>query len=397
MSENSAIPEHIRSNIQRMVQAQYEAEGAPFVELGRAIKERVDQQDSRMTALEQEVVAARGGSIGTSNARTGQALGSALRAAIEGDTAYQHLAAWNQGTARLTMDGLSIRSALVNEPYDPAPTSNTSMPSQPERMGLVGPLIAQPRLLNFLRSRPVGADSVEYVQMSTTGDAGYQEGEGAQKPVIEIQGDLRRNYIATIAATTTASRQVLSDHSALRGLVDGILRQKLINRLSTEIINGQAETGDTLHIAGLLKQGAAMTLPTSTGYADRIGEATVRQSNLGFRPALIVCNPLDWFTKVSTAKTETEKTYLFGSPTSPVSPALWSLPVALEPSLPQGYSMTIDLDYVTVLDRERISVLVSNSHEDYFTRNLVAILGELRAGLEVLDEGAVMIIEPSSN
>ena len=36
------------------------------------------------------------------------------------------------------------------------------------------------------------------------------------------------------------------------------------------------------------------------------------------------------------------------------------------------------------------AVTISNSHSDYFVRNLVAILGELRAGLEIRDAGAIM-------
>ncbi|MFG3996630.1 hypothetical protein ACGEND_11405 [Pseudomonas aeruginosa] len=37
--------------------------------------------------------------------------------------------------------------------------------------------------------------------------------------------------------------------------------------------------------------------------------------------------------------------------------------------------------------------MVSNSHKDYFTRNLVLILGELRAGLEVLDGQAIYLVD----
>src|SRR5690606_35004716 len=97
------------------------------------------------------------------------------------------------------------------------------------------------------------------------------------------------------------------------------------------------------------------------------------------------------------AKTATEQAYLFGSPASPLPPALWNLPVALEPSMPAGSALVLDLSFITVLDRERVSVLLSNSHKDNFTKNLVTILGELRAGLEVLDQGAVFLVEPTSN
>jgi len=351
----------------------------------------------RMAAIEQEMVA--GGGIRTSTRGSSRGLGTALRAAIQDDSAFEHLAAWNQGTARLTLDGLSIQSALVNEPYDPSPSTNTGMPSQPERGGIVGPVIAQPRLLNFLRTRPVTADSVEFVQLSTTGDVGYQEGEGAEKSELIFDGTKQRANIATIAGHTTVSRQVLGDHAALSSVIDSVLRAKLLNKLSIEVISGNGVTdgvGDAFHIAGLTVQGTVMTLPTSVSFADRVGEAVVRQSNLGFQPGLIVINPLTWFTEIGTAKTETEKAYLFGSPASPIPPALWNLPVALEPGLAQEHALVLDLNYITVLDRERPSVLLSNSHADNFTRNLITVLGELRAGLEILDVGSVFIVEPTS-
>lgn len=393
MSEQ-VMPEHIRANIQRMVQAQYEAEGAPFVELGKAIKARVDEHQAMIQELTQKVVAT-DGALPRSAAK-GQGMGTKLRDAVAGDNAFEHLKSWNQGTCRAELPGLSLRAALVNEGYDPAPTTNTAIPGQPERGGIVGPVIPQPRLLNFLRTREVQSDSVEYVQLSTSGDVGYQMGEGAEKAEVEFEGVKRRASIQTIAGHTTASRQVLSDHATLAQHIDGVLRAKLLNKLCYEIINGQGDSGDELRIEGLIKQATVMALPTATTFADLVGEAIVRQGNLGFTPGLVVVNPQSWFKEIATAKTATEQAYLFGSPASPLPPALWNLPVALEPSMPAGSALVLDLNFITVLDRERVSVLLSNSHKDNFTKNLVTILGELRAGLEVLDQGAVFLVEPTS-
>lgn len=50
---------------------------------------------------------------------------------------------------------------------------------------------------------------------------------------------------------------------------------------------------------------------------------------------------------------------------------------------------TIDASLVTVLDREQMSVVLSDTHAEYSVCNLVAILGELRAGLKILDTAAV--------
>ena len=81
--------------------------------------------------------------------------------------------------------------------------------------------------------------------------------------------------------------------------------------------------------------------------------------------------------------------YLFGSPTAPMGEVFWNGTVVASPSVPEGEGLTIDTRFTTVLDREQMSIMVSNTHKDYFTRNLVAILGEMRAGLEVTDARAV--------
>ncbi|UPG91060.1 phage major capsid protein [Luteibacter aegosomaticola] len=86
---------------------------------------------------------------------------------------------------------------------------------------------------------------------------------------------------------------------------------------------------------------------------------------------------------------EDDEEYVFGSPTVPVPPALWNTSIVTTPSVSPGSALTIDTSFTTVLDREQTSVVASDSHADYFVRNLVALLGELRAGLEVLDMNAV--------
>ena len=123
--------------------------------------------------------------------------------------------------------------------------------------------------------------------------------------------------------------------------------------------------------------------------ADIIGEALQAQSNDGYQPNLVLMNPLDWFRLQITRNNETDEEYLFGSPTLPLPPSLWNTRVVTPASMPAGTVLTIDTSFVTVLDREQMSVMASNTHADYFIRNLVAILGELRAGLEILDTRAV--------
>ena len=352
-------------------------------------REEVAATNSRVSALEQEL-AARGGITGTQTASRG-AIGQKLQAALSDSASFEHIRAWNEGTARLELPDLPL-AALINE----GKGSGSVMPTRPDYAGIVGQVVPQPRLLQFLNTRQVHADSVEFVQLATANDAGYQEDEGAEKAELTFEGTKRKSHIATIAGWTSASRQVLGDNESLQQVIEQVMTAKLLNKLTYEIINGTGSDSDgDWKISGLLVEGATMALPTMTSFADRIGEAVTRQQKLGFAPGVIAVHPTDWLTYISTAK-DNEQRYLFGAPTMPVPPALWNLPVALEASVPQGHALVIDPAFVTVLDRQQPTILISNSHKDYFTKNLIAILAEMRDGLEVLDTGAVMIVEPTS-
>ncbi|WP_427183731.1 phage major capsid protein [Bordetella bronchialis] len=343
-------------------------------------KETTAELKARMQALEQHVVKFEGHSFGGASA--GPTIGARALSNITDNSAFANLKDWNVGTCRIKLDA-SIRAALTN---DGMGTSNDgTIPNQPERRGLVTPVQRPLRLLDVLPSRPIAADSSEYVQLNATGDAAEQDHEGDEKAEIDIDGSLVRADIATIAAHTTASRQVLSDHAALQAAIDTMIRNKLLTRLENQIING---TGAQGKIKGLLTLATTFIPTIGTTPADIIGESLTRQANYGYLPNLIIMNPMDWF-RIQITKTATEEEYLFGSPTMPVPPALWNAAIVATPSVAEGTALTVDTAFTTVLDRENPSVMLSNSHKDYFTRNLVAILGELRAGLEVLDTGAI--------
>ena len=287
----------------------------------------------------------------------------------------------SQFSARVNVDG-SIRAALIGESSS---STDTGIPSQPERRGIVGPVARPLRLLDVLPSRPTTADAVEFIKLSATGDASEQDEQGDTKAELDFDGTLARAEIVTIAGWTAASKQVLSDHVALQAQIDRVIRHKVLSRLEHQLINGDGTTGK---IAGLLTQATAFVPTIGQTPADIIGEALVTQADAGYAPNLVLLNPIDWFL-IQVTKTLTEGQYIFGSPTMPVPPALWNATIVTTPSLPEGTGLTIDTSFVTVLDREQANVTISNSHSDYFVRNLVAILGEMRAGLEVVDESAI--------
>ncbi|QOD90164.1 phage major capsid protein [Lysobacter sp. CW239] len=316
--------------------------------------------------------------------RLAVSVGASVTKGIGENPAFAALKEWNQGTARLNIDA-GIRAAMGNENF--VPTDGTFYPSQPERRdGAVLKPQRPLRLMDVLPSRPVKTDSVEFVQLNATGDATEQIKEGDEKQGITFAGVKQSAIVATIAGHTTASRQVLDDVNTLKSQVDSVLSHKVLSRLEHQLINGAGGAGQ---INGLLTQASAFVPTIGTTEADIIGEALVAMANAGYAPGLVLMNPMDWFRIQLTRKNETDDEYVFGSPTVPVPPSLWNTRIVTTPSIAARSALVVDTAFTTVLDRQKVSVLVSNSHADYFTRNLIMILAEMRAGLEVLDVNAV--------
>lgn len=356
--------------------------------------DKLATMNADIRAMQQVVAKIDSGALAAMSGHALTPIAAALLNNIQEDSAFAHIAARNAGTCRLSAH-VSIHAALVNE-NGQVTSGDGTMPSQPERGGLRGPVLKPLRLLAALPSRPVSSDSVEFVQLNATGDAAEQAGEGVEKAEIDFEGELVTAPVVTIAGHTTASKQVLADQSALQQQIDRTMRHKTLARLEDQIINGP---GGAHKIKGLRASATAFIPTIGQTPADIIGEALVRQTNNGYSPNLVVMNPLDWF-RIQTTKTQTEGEYMFGSPTAPQAPTLWTTQIVLAPTMPEGEALTIDTSFTTVLDREQPSVLLSNSHKDYFTRNLVLILAELRAGLEVADAFAVYkmsLTPPSGN
>lgn len=339
-----------------------------------------DDLEARVHAIEQRA------ERGPMDSPRGAGRIATLSKNLSEDPAFKHIAAKNVGSARAALP-VELK-AILNE-GNTISSGDGSMPSNPEYAGLFGPAMRPLRLLDALPTRPVSAESVEFVQLGATGDAAEQEGEGAEKAEVEFDGTKVTANIVTIAAHTTGSQQVLLDHTALQQKVDQVLRHKAVSRLENQLINGD---GTSNRISGLRNQATVYLPAIGTTPADIIGEALADLADSGYQPNLVIMNTMDWF-RIQVTKTATEQEYQFGSPTKPAPPSLWNTPIVLTPSMPTDKALIIDTTFVTVLDRMQTAVMASTSHKDYFTRNLVLILAELRAGLEVTDTQAVYEVD----
>jgi hypothetical protein len=72
---------------------------------------------------------------------------------------------------------------------------------------------------------------------------------------------------------------------------------------------------------------------------------------------------------------------------------LWGLPRIESEAVPVGTGIVADWKLAVLWDREQAAVQVSDSHADFFVRNLVAFLAEMRAAFGILRPAAFVEID----
>lgn len=348
------------------------------------VEKRVSEMAAHLQVVEQVVAGAQARGTGIAAYRS-PSIGASLVQRIDAGEAdgFAALREGNTNKARARLE-TSIRASLVREGSGSSSDAGV-MPSQPETGGVYGGPVRRLTLLEALPSRPTTRDSVEYVRIRATDDADVQFPEGSEKAEVGMEGELVRAEIATVAGHTTASKQVLADAEALAAVVDRIMRGLVASKAEAELVTGAGGPG---HVEGLLTQAPTFVPSIATEPADIIGECLAAMEDDGYTVGLIVLNPLDWF-ELQTERATPSGEYLFGSPAAPIPPSLWNRPVVLSSSVARGTGAAVDTAYVTLLDRQQVTVEASESHKDNFTRNLLTVRCEARIGLEVSDQWAI--------
>jgi HK97 family phage major capsid protein len=121
--------------------------------------------------------------------------------------------------------------------------------------------------------------------------------------------------------------------------------------------------------------------------ADAVHKA-MTQIRLGYvEPTGVALYPTDW-EKVRLSRDEGggkagTGAYLYGAPAQAGIEQLWGKPVAVTAATGAGTAVVGAWYWATLWLREGIQVLASDSHADFFIKNLIAILAEMRAGFGV--------------
>jgi len=238
-----------------------------------------------------------------------------------------------------------------------------------------------------------GSNLIEYVRVKTltraakiVPEATSTTDDNALKPEAGMAIEIVQTGVKTIAVTMPVTRTILQDAPQLQSMITNFLRTDIDLELEDEIISGVggAEHFDGLeNTVGLTPQAFDTDMLTTARKARTQALISGRARSTGF-----LMNPLDWETFDLTKNDN--KDFYFGGPLAMGTRMLWGLPVIESEVIPQGTFYTGDLKQMVVWDRQDPTVYMTDSHKDYFARNILTILYEGRWAFGVLRPAAIV-------
>jgi HK97 family phage major capsid protein len=310
---------------------------------------------------------------------------------------------------RQALRGVSPAAALVTGTDQ---TSGGALVSNDRLPGITVPLRTRPlRLLDLITVGDTDSDTVEYVEMTgftnaaaETAEAIAATGTSGTKPESAIALAQRTINVQTIAHWIPATKRALADAGQLRTLIDGILQLGLDLRVDQQIVTGDGVGSNLRGIRNTVGIGSvtvrlavAGNTNTPETILDTIHRAITVVRLAFFEPTAIGIHPADYERvrlaragKAAVANTGTtagsyaEGDYLMGAPDQPGAERIWGLLPVVSAAFTEGRPVIGDYRQAVLWLREGTQVLASDSHMDFFVRNLVAILAEFRAAFGVL-------------
>jgi HK97 family phage major capsid protein len=260
-----------------------------------------------------------------------------------------------------------------------------------DRQGYVPQPRRVSRIVDLITMGETTADAIEYARQTTFTNVAVEVAEASStttgtKPEATIAFEKVTETVKTIAHWIPATRRAIADEAQLRTLIESQLRYGLEFRLENQIIAGGG-TGEDL--TGILNTTNILTQAKGTDSVSDALHKGITQIRLAYlEPNGIAMHPNDWevvrLSRDGGGSVSGSGAYLYGPPSQAVEPTIWGLPVAVTPAVTDDTALVGDFTKAVLWLREGAQVLATDSHSDFFVKNLVALLAEMRAAFGVL-------------
>ncbi|KOG84475.1 MULTISPECIES: phage major capsid protein [Streptomyces] len=304
----------------------------------------------------------------------------------------------SEALATFRARGLRGESGAVQFEQRDAPagtvTTTNGVPTVPQRVpGQIPNNPDFPLLIaNLLDRQTSTGQTLEYVRDTSgpvAGSGTWNKAavvpEGTMKPMSgPFSWDTITTTLKTVAHWVPITRQAADDDGQMMGYINGRLTYGLEYQLDRQILTGNGTT----QMQGIL------TTPGIGAYQPGVGSTDVKlitlrkaktQGELAlYPPDSVVLNPLDW----QDIELDTDANGQFRVITSVTDSGapmrIWGLTVVTSVAMAAGTALLGGFRMgATLWERQGITILMTDSHADFFLANTLVILAERRANVAV--------------
>jgi hypothetical protein len=256
-------------------------------------------------------------------------------------------------------------------------------------------------LLDLITRGTTDSDSVDFVRttaftnnaavVAEADDVLYTDDTG-RKPWSRLTLARVNTPVYTVAHGEAATTRALADAGQMRTLIESWLRYGLLEELEDLIING----GGTTTFEGLLTVANTQDQAWDTNLITTIRKAKTKVRLNGKAIANgVLMHPNDWEAldlALTLAGTNSNRDAGAES-----QPRIWGLSVVESEAIAEGTAIVGDFRRAVLWDRQMTTVQATSGYMDFFMKNMVAILAELRAAFGVIRPTAFVVTETTSS
>ncbi|MCX4676703.1 phage major capsid protein [Streptomyces sp. NBC_01433] len=267
------------------------------------------------------------------------------------------------------------------------------------------------RLRDLVTPGTTTSDSVEYVRMTSytnnaapvpeatssanptaPGGAGalVPNAGGGYKPESGLAAVKINTAVKTIAHWMPITKRAISDAAQVVTLIDAFLRYGLEEELEDQMVQGDG-TGENFE--GVANVSGVQSQAWDTNAFTTLRKAKTKVRTVGRSiPNGVLVNPVDLETL--DLLQDNENRYYFGGPAGVGSAqTVWNMPIIETEAVPAGTAYVGDWRKAILWDRQQATIQMTDSHMDFFVRNLVVILAEMRAAFGVIQPSAFVEVD----
>lgn len=293
------------------------------------------------------------------------------------------------GGAKLTDAGLSVESVTG---------AGGTLPLNPQVAPLLGPVEDKLTIASLLGQGVATQNSIVYLEETTTttllggqpysgqSSAASTVAEGANKIAVFVDFTKRTTSIEKIAAFLPVADEMLEDEPQIMSYINGRLvvfvRQAEEAYIMNKILGSGISTADASSDIG------------GSNLFDAVAAGILKcQTVGGLDPDAVLINPTDFWT-MATTKSGSSGDYFSGGPYANPQRNPWGIAAVITREAPVGNPIVGAFrEGATLWRKGGLSVEASNSHSDYFRKDLTALRAEERLGVTVLRPKAFVKVQ----